>query len=190
MDELRERGGGGQADPRRVARDVRRVRSQHVRRHAAAGSGPARRGRAPRGRAGADDVAFPTEPFGRARRRPGRWTDFNLAIVLDRLGEYEAAGGSGSTSSSPPTRTPALTASSPDKPPPISAITLRKLRRYGDEFPLRVRVPVTPANPGPRQHRDLQGGDRAGPGPSASRQPRNGSGTVHRGSRRSGTKWR
>jgi len=68
-----------------------------------------------------------------------RWTEFNLAIVLDRLGEHEAAR----------RRWEQVLASSDldDAESELStqtainlAITLRKLRRYGDEFPLRVRV--------------------------------------------------
>ena len=68
-----------------------------------------------------------------------RWTEFNLAIVLDRLGEHEAAR----------RRWEQVLASSDldDADCELStqtainlAITLRKLRRYGDEFPLRVRV--------------------------------------------------
>jgi tetratricopeptide (TPR) repeat protein len=68
-----------------------------------------------------------------------RWTEFNLAIVLDRLGEHEAAR----------RRWEQVLASSDldDADSELStqtainlAITLRKLRRYGDEFPLRVRV--------------------------------------------------
>ena len=69
-----------------------------------------------------------------------RWTEFNLAIVLDRLGEHEPArrlwesvlassdGDDGADSDL--SRQTAINL----------AITLRKLRRYGDEFPLRVRV--------------------------------------------------
>jgi tetratricopeptide (TPR) repeat protein len=69
-----------------------------------------------------------------------RWTEFNLAIVLDRLGEHEA------------TRRlweQVLESSDRDDGPDSDlsrqtainlAITFRKLRRYGDEFPLRVRV--------------------------------------------------
>jgi tetratricopeptide (TPR) repeat protein len=69
-----------------------------------------------------------------------RWTDFNLAIVLDRLGEYEAARRlwervleSSDQDTGPDSELSRQTATN-------LAITLRKLRRYGDEFPLRVRV--------------------------------------------------
>jgi tetratricopeptide (TPR) repeat protein len=69
-----------------------------------------------------------------------RWTDFNLAIVLDRLGEHEAARrlwervlGSSDRDSAPDSELSRQTATN-------LAITLRKLRRYGDELPLRVRV--------------------------------------------------
>jgi len=69
-----------------------------------------------------------------------RWTDFNLAIVLDRLGEYEAARRlwervleSSDQDAGPDSELSRQTATN-------LAITLRKLRRYGDEFPLRVRV--------------------------------------------------
>ena len=68
------------------------------------------------------------------------WTGFNLAIVLDRLGEQEAARRQWER---------VLEASDRDNGPDSElsvqtatnlAITLRKLRRSGDEFPLRVRV--------------------------------------------------
>ena len=69
-----------------------------------------------------------------------RWTEFNLAIVLDRLGEHEAARRlwervleSSDHDDGPDSELSRQTATN-------LAITLRKLRRYGDEFPLRVRV--------------------------------------------------
>ena len=69
-----------------------------------------------------------------------RWTEFNLAIVLDRLGEHEAARRlwervleSSDRDDGPDSELSRQTATN-------LAITLRKLRRYGDEFPLRVRV--------------------------------------------------
>ena len=69
-----------------------------------------------------------------------RWTDFNLAIVFDRLGEHEAARRlwervleSADRDDGPDSELSRQTATN-------LAITLRKLRRYGDEFPLRVRV--------------------------------------------------
>ncbi len=67
-------------------------------------------------------------------------TEFNLAIVFDRLGEHEAARHLWER---------VLESSMPENGPESElsrqtaqnlAITLRKLRRYGDEFPLRVRV--------------------------------------------------
>ena len=67
-------------------------------------------------------------------------TEFNLAIVLGRLGEHEAARRlwervleSSDRESGPDSELSVQTATN-------LAITLRKLRRYGDEFPLRVRV--------------------------------------------------
>jgi tetratricopeptide (TPR) repeat protein len=67
-------------------------------------------------------------------------TEFNLAIVLDRLGEHEAARRlweqvleSSVRENGPDSELSRQTAKN-------LAITLRKLRRYGDEFPLRVRV--------------------------------------------------
>lgn len=67
-------------------------------------------------------------------------TQFNLAIVLDRLGEHETARRnwervleSSDQESGPDSDLSVQTATN-------LAITLRKLRRYGDEFPLRVRV--------------------------------------------------
>lgn len=69
-----------------------------------------------------------------------RWTEFNLAIVLDRLGEREAARRlwervleSSDRDDGPESQLSRQTAVN-------LAITLRKLRRYGDEFPLRVRI--------------------------------------------------
>src|ERR1700722_11306676 len=72
-----------------------------------------------------------------------RWTDFNLAIVLDRLGEDEGGRAarrlwervleSSDQDAGPDSELSRQTATN-------LAITLRKLRRYGDEFPLRVRV--------------------------------------------------
>jgi tetratricopeptide (TPR) repeat protein len=69
-----------------------------------------------------------------------RWTEFNLAIVLDRLGEHEAARrlweqvlGSSDREDGADSELSRQTAVN-------LAITLRKLRRYGDEFPLRVRA--------------------------------------------------
>ncbi len=68
------------------------------------------------------------------------WTEFNLAIVLDRLGEQEAARRLwervlewSDRLNGPDSELSVQTATN-------LAITLRKLRRYGDEFPLRVRV--------------------------------------------------
>jgi tetratricopeptide (TPR) repeat protein len=67
-------------------------------------------------------------------------TEFNLAIVLDRLGEHEAARRlwervleSSDRENGPDSELSVRTATN-------LAITLRKLRRYGDEFPLRVRI--------------------------------------------------
>ncbi len=67
-------------------------------------------------------------------------TEFNLAIVLDRLGEHESARRlwervleSSVRENGPDSELSRQTAKN-------LAITLRKLRRYGDEFPLRVRV--------------------------------------------------
>lgn len=69
-----------------------------------------------------------------------RWTEFNLALVLDRRGEHEAARrlweralASADHAEDPDSEFSRRTATN-------LAITLRKLHRYGDEFPLRVRV--------------------------------------------------
>jgi tetratricopeptide (TPR) repeat protein len=67
-------------------------------------------------------------------------TEFNLAIVLDRLGESDSARRIWEKVLEASDRT-----NGPDSELSIRAagnlaITLRKLRRYGDEFPLRVRV--------------------------------------------------
>ncbi len=76
-----------------------------------------------------------TNDAGRAAR-----TEFNLAIIVDRLGEHEAARRLwervlevSDQESGPDSEFSMRTATN-------LAITLRKLRRYGDEFPLRVRV--------------------------------------------------
>lgn len=68
------------------------------------------------------------------------WTEFNLAIVLDRLGEHEAARRlwarvleTSDRENGPDSELSVQTATN-------MAITLRKLHRSGDEFPLRVRV--------------------------------------------------
>jgi tetratricopeptide (TPR) repeat protein len=77
-----------------------------------------------------------------AERDEGRitWTEFNLAIVLDRLGEHDAARRfwevvleASDRENGPDSELSIRTATN-------LAITLRKLGRYGDEFPLRVRV--------------------------------------------------
>lgn len=67
-------------------------------------------------------------------------TEFNLAIVLDRLGEFDAARRlwervlqASDQEDGPDSQLSVRTATN-------LAITLRKLHRYGDEFPLRVRV--------------------------------------------------
>jgi tetratricopeptide (TPR) repeat protein len=67
-------------------------------------------------------------------------TEFNLAIVLDRLGELDPARRlwekvleTSDGANGPESELSIRTATN-------LAITLRKLRRYGDEFPLRVRV--------------------------------------------------
>ncbi len=67
-------------------------------------------------------------------------TEFNLAIVLDRLNEYDAARRlwervlrASDLENGPDSELSLRTAVN-------LAITLRKLRRYGDEFPLRVRI--------------------------------------------------
>ncbi len=72
--------------------------------------------------------------------RRAMWTRFNLAIVLDRLGEQEAARrewervlDASDRENGPDSELSVQTATN-------LAITLRKLRRSGDEFPLRVRV--------------------------------------------------
>jgi tetratricopeptide (TPR) repeat protein len=65
-------------------------------------------------------------------------TEFNLAIVLDRLGEHEAARRLWERVLESSVREPDSELSR--QTAKNLAITLRKLRRYGDEFPLRVRV--------------------------------------------------
>jgi tetratricopeptide (TPR) repeat protein len=67
-------------------------------------------------------------------------TEFDLAIVLDRLGESDSARRLWEKLLEASDRT-----NGPDSELSLRvarnlAITLRKLRRYGDEFPLRVRV--------------------------------------------------
>ena len=63
-------------------------------------------------------------------------TEFNLAIVVDRLGSTTRHDDSGSVSWRPPTGRADPTPSYSVRTATNLAITLRKLRRYGDEFPL------------------------------------------------------
>jgi tetratricopeptide (TPR) repeat protein len=69
-----------------------------------------------------------------------RWTTFNLAIVLDRLGEHEAARRHWEEVLASTDRDDGFDSELSRQTAVNLAITLRKLRRYGDEFPLRVRV--------------------------------------------------
>lgn len=69
-----------------------------------------------------------------------RWTEFNLAIVLDRLGEHEAARRRWEQVLASSDRDDGFDSELSRQTAVNLAITLRKLRRYGDEFPLRVRV--------------------------------------------------
>jgi tetratricopeptide (TPR) repeat protein len=69
-----------------------------------------------------------------------RWTEFNLAIVLDRLGENEAARRLWEPVLESSDRDDGMDSDLSRQTAINLAITLRKLRRYGDEFPLRVRV--------------------------------------------------
>jgi tetratricopeptide (TPR) repeat protein len=68
------------------------------------------------------------------------WTEFNLAIVLDRLGEHEAARRLCERVLESSDRENGAASELSLQTATNLAITLRKLRRYGDEFPLRVRV--------------------------------------------------
>jgi tetratricopeptide (TPR) repeat protein len=69
-----------------------------------------------------------------------RWTEFNLAIVLDRLGEHEAARRLWEQVLDSSDREDGADSELSRQTTVNLAITLRKLRRYGDEFPLRVRT--------------------------------------------------
>jgi tetratricopeptide (TPR) repeat protein len=69
-----------------------------------------------------------------------RWTEFNLAIVLDRLGEHEAARRRWEQVLASSDRDEGMDGELSRQTAVNLAITLRKLRRYGDEFPLRARV--------------------------------------------------
>jgi tetratricopeptide (TPR) repeat protein len=69
-----------------------------------------------------------------------RWTEFNLAIVLDRRGEHEAARRLWERVLASSDRDDGIDSELSRQTAVNLAITLRKLRRYGDEFPLRVRV--------------------------------------------------
>ena len=69
-----------------------------------------------------------------------RWTEFNLAIVLDRLGEHEAARRLWDRVLASSDRDEGVDSELSRQTAINLAITLRKLRRYGDEFPLRARV--------------------------------------------------
>ncbi len=67
-------------------------------------------------------------------------TEFNLAIVLDRLGEHDAARRLWETVLEASDRANGPESELSTRSAINLAITLRKLRRYGDEFPLRVRI--------------------------------------------------
>jgi tetratricopeptide (TPR) repeat protein len=67
-------------------------------------------------------------------------TEFNLAIVLDRLGEYDPARRLWEKVLEASDRTDGPESELSIRTATNLAITLRKLHRYGDEFPLRVRV--------------------------------------------------
>jgi tetratricopeptide (TPR) repeat protein len=67
-------------------------------------------------------------------------TEFNLAIVLDRLGEYDPARRLWEKVLETSDRTNGPGSELSIRTATNLAITLRKLRRYGDEFPLRVRI--------------------------------------------------
>jgi len=69
-----------------------------------------------------------------------KWTQFNLAIVLDRLGEHDAARRLWERVLESSDRDDGTDSELSRQTATNLAITLRKLRRYGDEFPLRVRV--------------------------------------------------
>src|SRR3984957_11045113 len=67
-------------------------------------------------------------------------TEFNLAIVLDRLREYDPARRLWESALEASDRTDGPESELSIQTATNLAITLRKLRRYGDEFPLRVRI--------------------------------------------------
>jgi tetratricopeptide (TPR) repeat protein len=67
-------------------------------------------------------------------------TEFNLAIVLDRLREYDPARRLWENVLEASDRTDGPESALSIQTAINLAITLRKLRRYGDEFPLRVRI--------------------------------------------------
>ena len=69
-----------------------------------------------------------------------RWTEFNLAIVLERLGEHEPARRLWEQVLVSSDREDGMDSELSRQTATNLAITLRKLRRYGDEFPLRVRA--------------------------------------------------
>ncbi|HEX4126012.1 MAG TPA: tetratricopeptide repeat protein [Acidimicrobiales bacterium] len=69
-----------------------------------------------------------------------RWTEFNLAIVLDRSGEHEASRRLWERVLSSSDRDDGIDSELSRQTATNLAITLRRLRRHGDEFPLRVRV--------------------------------------------------
>jgi tetratricopeptide (TPR) repeat protein len=69
-----------------------------------------------------------------------RWTEFNLAIVLDRLSEHEASRRLWERVLTSSDRDDGVDSELSQQTAINLAITLRRLRRYGDEFPLRVRV--------------------------------------------------
>jgi tetratricopeptide (TPR) repeat protein len=69
-----------------------------------------------------------------------RWTEFNLAIVIDRLGEHETSRRLWQSVLASSDRDEGVDSELSRRTATNLAITLRKLGRYGDELPLRVRV--------------------------------------------------
>ena len=115
-------------------------------------------------------------------------TEFNLAIVVDRLGEHEAARRlwervlqASDTGERPRQRAVRADGRQPGHHPAQTPPLRRRVPAAG----ARARVDAADLRPG--QRRDLPGHDRPGPDASASRQPRPGARPVHRGARRAGT---
>ena len=113
-------------------------------------------------------------------------TEFNLAIVLDRLGEYDAARRVWGASWGPRTGSTARTANCPSAPPPIWPSRCASNTATATNSRSGCACSRPRAHAGARRRRDVHGADRVGPDAAESRQSRDGAEPLHRGPRRPG----